>query len=586
MAKTLDVSLKLNVGSFATGVKNSISKMRQLRKSAGSKVRFAPGFSRGIDRADRRMNKLNRSVLGIRKSLSMVRNLMVAIGAIKGFGKLADDGDRMDKMTQRTAMSVEELSRYKHAAELSGGSVEGMEKSLLKMQTAVYEAGRGTKTYTDALGDIGLSYEDLAGLSPEKQFDKVMTSLAGVEDETTKSAVAVKLFGRNGKQLLPMLANGAAGLAAMKKEADDLGITMRGDYASDAAVFNDQVTRLKGSVMGLVRSVVGFDTLSRGIEFLLVKVQELRGSEGFAVFAAKAKAAGVTAIKWCVKIGKGVWNILTVVGPFVAKFSKLILGVVVAFKTGLALPLLKLAGGLAVKFGGLLLGPLGGVLLGVAALFAGFKLGEALEKSFDLSTYIAKGLNHLIGFGKKIAAFFKSIGPDFKDEFDKAVQDINAETKFKNDMLGDAEGNGKGVGENFMDGMKESFESGKDKIAGLMDKLMPDDMKDMLSLDDIKLPEVPDFVKKNKGGAVVDDETADKLEDVLDGAVSKKRDERDFSFGNSGERMFGAVFGGKVKGDMQSKAHERLLQLQLAQEQKQATALNRLANNATVLAWS
>jgi len=174
---------------------------------------------------------------------------------VKFISKLADTGDNIGKMSKRTGIGVEELQRYQHAATLSGASLEGLEKSLVKMQTAVYEAGRGTATYTDALAAIGLSYSDLASLSPEKQFEKVLTALAATEDKTTQSAVALKVFGKNGKQLIPMLSEGADGLAKMKDEMDSLGL-LTDKQVKDMEDYKDSITRVKQAFFGLLAGVL------------------------------------------------------------------------------------------------------------------------------------------------------------------------------------------------------------------------------------------------------------------------------------------------------------------------------------------
>jgi len=104
----------------------------------------------------------------------------------------------------------------------------------------------------------------------------VMEALAGVEDESIRAAIATDLFGRAGTQLLPMLVNGAEGLADMRQEAHDLGIVFDQEAANKAAAFNDALTKLKGSVSGVMITVGAFlvDALKPLIDFVTEAIKK------------------------------------------------------------------------------------------------------------------------------------------------------------------------------------------------------------------------------------------------------------------------------------------------------------------------
>ncbi len=212
----------------------------------------------GLDKADKQVGgfagtiKKHSRAIGI--GMAAIGTAILAAGAlsVKQFAKM---GDEVQKMALRTGFSTEALSELRHAAQLSGASLAGLEKASRTLSGAILDAGFGLETYKRAFAAIGLTYEDLAKLSPEEQFLRVMDALAGVEDETVKAAIATDLFGRAGTQLLPMLVNGAEGLADMRQEAHDLGIVFDQEAANKAAAFNDALTKLKGSVSGVMMEV-------------------------------------------------------------------------------------------------------------------------------------------------------------------------------------------------------------------------------------------------------------------------------------------------------------------------------------------
>lgn len=164
-------------------------------------------------------------------------------------------GDSLDEMSARTGFSTEALSELSHAATLSGTSIDGLEVGIRKMQSTVYDAARGSDAAAEALGALGLAVEDLQGLSAEEQFNKITAALADVEDQTTKSALAVDIFGRSGTALLPMLDGGAESLAKMRAEAHSLGVVMSEEDAKAAAEFADLVDNAKAALQGAMLSI-------------------------------------------------------------------------------------------------------------------------------------------------------------------------------------------------------------------------------------------------------------------------------------------------------------------------------------------
>lgn len=216
--------------------------------NAGDVVWKITGESKSLDKALKVSTKLIKqaSTVAIAGGLAIAGAMTVAVKS------WANAGDEIQKMALRTGFATETLSELKFAAELSGTSLDSVEKASKKLAQTIFEAGEGTVTYTDALAGVGLQYEDLEGLSPEEQFLKVAFALADVEDQTKKTALAQEIFGRAGTALLPMLAQGSAGLEEMRKQARELGIVFSQEDADAAAEFNDSLQRLQDGLKGMM----------------------------------------------------------------------------------------------------------------------------------------------------------------------------------------------------------------------------------------------------------------------------------------------------------------------------------------------
>jgi hypothetical protein len=89
------------------------------------------------------------------------------------------------------------------------------------------------------------------GKTPDKQLETLMGALAGVEDASTRAALAEDIFGRSGTALLPMVEKGAKGFRDLMKEREKLGDFMTDDQIDKAEEFNDSILRMKTAVKAI-----------------------------------------------------------------------------------------------------------------------------------------------------------------------------------------------------------------------------------------------------------------------------------------------------------------------------------------------
>jgi len=175
----------------------------------------------------------------------------ITAGFIMAGKSFADFGDRIMKMSQRTGIGAEELSKLDYAAALSGTSLEGLETAVRRMHRTIYDAEKTMGTARYSLDQIGVSVEDLKKLSPEDRFFAIAEGLANVRDKGRQAALAQEIFGRSGTEMLPMLENGAAGLREMMNEAETFGYVLTEKAGKGAVKLKDDIERLSRSFQAL-----------------------------------------------------------------------------------------------------------------------------------------------------------------------------------------------------------------------------------------------------------------------------------------------------------------------------------------------
>jgi len=213
------------------------------------------------------LNKVQRDVGGIGKRLEStfkgLGSTIAALGVGVGLGALvgtlrsvAEEADKIGKAAQKVGITTEALSALRHAADLSDVSFEALTTGLVRLSKNMSDAAQGTGDAKDAFAALKINVERAGG--GLKGTDEILAELADkfaeMEDSTGKTALAVKIFGRAGADLIPLLNAGSSGLAEMRAEAERLGIIIDSKTAKAAEEFNDNMTRLKRTVDGLAVS--------------------------------------------------------------------------------------------------------------------------------------------------------------------------------------------------------------------------------------------------------------------------------------------------------------------------------------------
>lgn len=335
-------------------------------------------FQQGIKRVKAMAQRLGSELVTRFKTAGKVITVGLAGASLAAglvIGKVATQtlktGDEIHKMGLRTGFTAEELTRLKHAAELSGTTIEGIEDTVKDMQKNLVDASQGSVTMREQFKLLNLNVEELINLSPEEQFKRITSALADVNDPTQRAAISMRIFGEGGRRLIPMLAEGSAGLEKMKADADKLGITMSGKQVQNLAAFNDSISRLGKSLLGLFQKALGFEDLRLLTDQITEAIIRFRESTFFATTIKNIQ----NLVSSVIAMGSGILNVITKADENFWKFAGRVgaaaLAAGVAFKSGLMIPIFK-------------------ALTILYTAITAISIGEALEESFDLSTRFAR----------------------------------------------------------------------------------------------------------------------------------------------------------------------------------------------------
>lgn len=162
----------------------------------------------------------------------------------------AEYGDTIDKMSQKMGMSSDAYQEWDFVLQHCGASIESLKPAMKTLATAA-ENG------SDAFAQLGISQEQIAGMSQEQLFDATIAGLQNVTDETQRTYLAGKLLGKGATELGPLLNTSAGDVADMRAQVHDLGGVMGSDAVKAAAAYQDSLQNMQYAFSGLKNNISG-----------------------------------------------------------------------------------------------------------------------------------------------------------------------------------------------------------------------------------------------------------------------------------------------------------------------------------------
>lgn len=220
--------------------------------------------------------RMNKAIAGVERGIRMMAGALSVV-AVAGFAKsLINEADALGEMSQKLGVSVENLSAYSYGAKQAGSSTEEMNTSLTRLSKNIQEAiVDKTSESARTFDSLGISLKDTNGKlkSTDAIFEELAQRFSQSADGPEKVAVAMKLLGKSGADLIPLMND----LAGFKEEAIKAGAVISTDFAKASDGFNDGMAKMWESTKRLSRSVVG--EFLPGINMMIERLNVATGAQ-------------------------------------------------------------------------------------------------------------------------------------------------------------------------------------------------------------------------------------------------------------------------------------------------------------------
>jgi hypothetical protein len=201
------------------------------------------------------IGKIHEGAEGIRtfqmraKAFAEVYVAMFAIDRIAEFiSHMGEAAERVQHLSQQFGMATGEVQKLQGVATATGIPIEALTKGMGFLDRNMANAAAGSKMAKSAMDQVGVSYND--GRTQMEKLATVADKFKNMDDGPKKVALAMQLFGRSGRELIPILNLGSQGIEQLNKKMEEYGV-QNDDAIAKGVALAESVNETKLGFMGI-----------------------------------------------------------------------------------------------------------------------------------------------------------------------------------------------------------------------------------------------------------------------------------------------------------------------------------------------
>ena len=277
-------------------------------------------MSRVIDQATKKstasMTNFQKRANAICGKMQKIGSGMAASGAaITGalfadVDSIASKAKQIEFSAQKVGMSTQSFQKYSGFAEKMGVEITGLEMAFGRLSKAQISAAMGNKAAAKIFKMSGLSIYDSNGRL--KNSSALLTELSdkfkNAPNGPKKTALAMMLFGKSGKDLIPMLNQGSKAIKAYGDKMEQYGVVLTDKQIAEFKKYRAAMGENKLAMMG-IKTTIAVSVLPTVIKYMQ-KIADI--SKKISMWTQRHKTLAKTVLTMAASTG----ILLTVLGTF------------------------------------------------------------------------------------------------------------------------------------------------------------------------------------------------------------------------------------------------------------------------------
>ena len=207
--------------------------------------------SSDLDRVRASLTSLEGASTLAGNAFATLAGYMTADAVLQHTKSIIDSADAVNDLSQSLGIAVKDLAKYQLASAQSGTTLEAIAKGVKGLSGVMMDHGTELKK-------LGITATTTDGAF--QQFADIFSKMP---DGMEKSNLAVKVFGKSGMDLIPMLNMGSAGLAEAAEKSAKYAVALA-ILAPQADKFNDSMAEL-----GMYAKISGMTLMNEMLPGLL-----------------------------------------------------------------------------------------------------------------------------------------------------------------------------------------------------------------------------------------------------------------------------------------------------------------------------
>lgn len=276
------------------------------------------------------------NLIGLGKQLSVLSAGIVAgfTAIVAAANGVTESISSIDEAATEAGIAVEDYQRLTYASQMLGVKSETMGASLRKVYSVLGQIASGSgESYSEALGKLGLSFEELSSEGTVEAFYDIVDALREMGDTTDRLGIVTTLFGEDlATKVLPYIEAGSQALedygdqastvtqeqVALSKQFQAMTGNLKTEFLSVFAELLPTINEALEWFVGLVR-----DDIAPAAKELIERFNALPDSvkKGIAAFAGIGAVAGPLLLV-IGNVGKGVTELTSSIGGLIGGASK------------------------------------------------------------------------------------------------------------------------------------------------------------------------------------------------------------------------------------------------------------------------
>ena len=261
-------SARKQLGAFGNSVSGSSASLNSLNSAADEAGIFFSDVSGLFGSFAAALLGVSRSAgvatMGIRVLTLAVRSLLLPLGIVaaitapfRAFSNASSELDDASKSASRLGMSMTTFQNLSQVADEAGVSVGQMSALFTRLGIQTTALGRGNKSAAEAFGRLGVTFDQLAALSPAGQFELISRRIMALPTAAERTAAAVAIFGKSGATAMGLISAASGGaFSEVEKLRASLGVNLTDAQAVGIEMMNDAVGRMSLVFGGFINQFV------------------------------------------------------------------------------------------------------------------------------------------------------------------------------------------------------------------------------------------------------------------------------------------------------------------------------------------